>query len=71
MLIRDNSDLARLVHERRRELGLTQEDLAGVIGVHRVFVSQFERGKTTVRFDLVLRLVQALGLEIEIRPRSR
>jgi y4mF family transcriptional regulator len=70
MVVRDNDELASLVRARRSELGLTQEELAGVIGVHRAFVSQFERGKTTVRFGLALRLVQALGLEIDIRPRS-
>jgi y4mF family transcriptional regulator len=71
MFVRDSNELARLVRERRTELGLTQEELAGVIGVHRAFVSQFERGKTTVRFGLALRLIQALGLEVDIRPRGQ
>jgi y4mF family transcriptional regulator len=71
ILIRTVDDLVDVVRARRHELGLTQEALADVIGVHRVFVSQFERGKTSVRFDLVLRLVQALGLDIELRPRGQ
>jgi HTH-type transcriptional regulator / antitoxin HipB len=70
MIIRTAEQLPEAVRERRRELGITQEQLADVIGVHRAFVSQLERGKATVRFDLLLRLVQALGLDIELRPRG-
>jgi len=71
MIIRTADELTITVRERRRELGITQEQLADIIGVHRAFVSQLERGKATVRFDLLLRLVQALGMDIELRPRSR
>jgi y4mF family transcriptional regulator len=71
MIIRTADELTTAVRERRRELGITQEQLADITGVHRAFVSQLERGKATVRFDLLLRLVQALGMDIELRPRSR
>lgn len=70
-IVRTPEDLARIVRERRRELGLSQEDLAGVIGVHRMFVSQLEAGKRSMRLESVLRLVQALGLDIELRPRDK
>ena len=70
MIIRSAEELSNVVRTRRRELGLTQEELAGVIGVHRVFVSQFEGGKRSVRFDLALRLIQALGLDVDLRPRD-
>jgi HTH-type transcriptional regulator/antitoxin HipB len=70
MIVRTADELPEIVRDRRRELGLTQEQLADIIGVHRAFVSQLERGKATVRFDLLLRLVQALGMDIELRPRG-
>jgi HTH-type transcriptional regulator/antitoxin HipB len=71
MVIRKTEELASVVRARRRELGLTQEELAGVIGVSRVFVGQLEGGKANVRLELVLRLVQALGLDVELRPRDQ
>jgi HTH-type transcriptional regulator/antitoxin HipB len=71
MIVQTADELTQIVRARRIELGLTQEDLAGVIGMHRAFVSQFERGKLSVRFEYVLRLVQALGLDIELRPREQ
>jgi y4mF family transcriptional regulator len=70
VVIRSAEELSNVVRTRRRELGLTQEELAGVIGVHRIFVSQFEGGKRSVRFDLALRLIQALGLDVDLRPRD-
>jgi y4mF family transcriptional regulator len=70
MIIRTADQLIATVRDRRRELGLTQEQLADIIGVHRAFVSQLERGKATVRFDLLLKLVQALGMDIELRARG-
>jgi HTH-type transcriptional regulator/antitoxin HipB len=70
MIVRTADELTEIVRDRRRELELTQEQLADIIGVHRAFVSQLERGKATVRFDLLLRLVQALGMDIELRPRG-
>jgi HTH-type transcriptional regulator / antitoxin HipB len=70
MIIRTADELTEIVRERRRELDLTQEQLADIIGVHRAFVSELERGKATVRFDLLLRLLQALGLDVELRPRG-
>ncbi|HLL91586.1 MAG TPA: helix-turn-helix transcriptional regulator [Solirubrobacteraceae bacterium] len=70
MIIRTADELTQTVRERRRELGLTQEQLADIIGVHRAFVSKLERGRGAPRFDLLLRLVQALGMDVELRPRG-
>lgn len=70
MIIRTADELTQTVRERRRELGLTQEQLADIIGVHRAFVSKLKRGRGAPRFDLLLRLVQALGMDIELRPRG-
>lgn len=71
MVIRTTDELASVVRARRRELGLTQEELAGVSGVHRVLVSQLEHGKANVRLALVLRLLQALGLDVDLRARDQ
>ncbi|HLM84821.1 MAG TPA: helix-turn-helix domain-containing protein [Solirubrobacteraceae bacterium] len=71
MIVRTADELTAIVRDRRHELGITQEELADIIDVHRAFVSQLERGKISVRFDLLLRLVQALGLDLELRPRGQ
>ncbi|HST55788.1 MAG TPA: helix-turn-helix domain-containing protein [Solirubrobacteraceae bacterium] len=69
-IIKTVDELAHAARSRRRELGLSQQALADVIDVHRAFIIQFEQGKSSVRLDLVLRLVQALGMDVELRVRQ-
>ena len=71
MILRTTSDLARLVRERRRELGLTQEELANLTALHRTSISLFERGKRMGGLDSILRIVNTLGMDLEVRTRGR
>jgi HTH-type transcriptional regulator / antitoxin HipB len=68
--IRSVDDLARAVRTRRQELEITQEELAAATGVNRRVIGELERGKGTVRLEIVLALAQALGLDVELRPRT-
>ena len=56
---------------RRRELGLSQAQLAERIGVSRKWVSEFERGKATAELGLVLRLLESLDLQLKVTPIGR
>jgi HTH-type transcriptional regulator / antitoxin HipB len=62
--------LANSIRERRRELGLTQENLASKIGVRQRTISDIETSAAT-RLDTVLRALAALDLELVIRPRTK
>lgn len=61
------SDLAVALRQRRRELDLTQEQLADLAGVSVRFLGELERGKASVRLDHVLAVAHALGLRLEAR----
>ena len=61
--------LGKAIRLRRKELRLTQGELAAVAGTSLRFVSEVERGKPTARLDGVLRLLAALGLSLDVRPR--
>jgi y4mF family transcriptional regulator len=65
------SQLAAELRARRALLRLTQDELADVIGVNRRVIGELERGKVTVRFEIVLAVANALGLDIELRARER
>lgn len=52
----------RRVWHRRLLTGLSQEDLALLIGLHRTEVSQVERGLRVPRLDTILKL--AAGVEV-------
>ena len=64
------TDFGRALRARRAALRLTQEDLAGVIGVNRRVVSELERGKGTVRLEIALEAARALGMDVDLRARS-
>lgn len=64
-------DLGATVAERRRALGLRQEDLADLAEVSHRFVQSLEAGKETVRLDKVVAVLRALGLELSVVPRMR
>lgn len=57
--------------ERRRALGLGQEDLADLSGVSVRFIRALEHGKSTVRLDKLLAVLGALGLELRAELRTR
>jgi y4mF family transcriptional regulator len=58
------------LRSRRRELGLTQSDLAFAVGVNRRVIGRLERGVGTVRLETALRAMRALGIELTVRPRG-
>jgi len=52
------------VKQKRKELKLTQEDLALNAGVGLRFVRDFEQGKKTVRLDKVNDVLALFGKEV-------
>lgn len=61
-------DLALCVRDRRRQLGMTQAELADAAGVSRRWLSSLEAGKATAEIGLVLRALDALGLVLDTYP---
>ncbi len=64
--------IAVQVATRRRELGLSQLDLARLTGTTQSAVARLEAGKRPPRIDTLLRIADALDAElaVELRPRS-
>lgn len=58
----------RALSQRRKELGLTQVNLAQTLGTTQAWISRVERGAGKVEFERVLFLTKALGLEVDLRP---
>lgn len=61
--------LGREIRRRRKEAGLRQTDLAAAANTSLRFVSEVERGKPTAQVGSVMRLLNALGLEVELKAR--
>jgi HTH-type transcriptional regulator / antitoxin HipB len=71
MTIRSIHDLAAALRGRRTDLGMSQAELAKRTGVSRKWIYEFEAGKPTAEFGLLLRVLDALGLGIELTPSDR
>lgn len=69
-LARTPLQLGTCIRERRRQMGMTQEQLAAKVGVRQRTVSDIETS-ASVRLDTVLRTLAALDLELMIRPRTK
>lgn len=66
MKIQSIRDLAAAVRGQRKDLGLSQAELAARSGVSRKWVYEFEGGKPTAELRLVLRVIDALGLTLDL-----
>ena len=59
-------DVAAAVRGCRKDLGLSQADLAARVGVSRAWINAVEAGKPSVELGLVLRLLDHLGLRLDL-----
>ena len=58
--------VGRVFKQTRRELGLTQQEVADVSGVKRPNIARLESGKHSPTIDMLQRIAQSMGMEIEI-----
>lgn len=59
--------LGKTLCKRRKELHLTQRELAEMAGCGEAFLHLLEHGKETTRFDKVLAVMKVLGLQFEVQ----
>lgn len=64
--IRSVEDLGRVIRAVRKSTRMRQDDLAAVVGVSQQFAVDVERGKPTVQFGRVLRLLDELGIALSV-----
>lgn len=65
------NNLSAVIKAKRKELGLTQEELAGKAGVGLRFVREMEQGKHTLRMDKVNQVLFLFGFELGPVPLNR
>jgi DNA-binding XRE family transcriptional regulator len=57
---------AQILHDARKEMKITQAELASRIGVNKGYISRIENGLTSPNVTTFYRIVNALGLHVEI-----
>jgi len=64
--------VADKVAERRQEIGLSQRELAELVGTTQSAIARLERGGRPPRIDTLLRIADALECElvVDLKPRK-
>jgi HTH-type transcriptional regulator / antitoxin HipB len=65
-IILSSTDIGNSIRAKRKADKLTQADAAALCGVGTRFLGELERGKETAEIGKVLRILQGLGLELQI-----
>ena len=63
-VIRSAAEFGRTVRDRRRDLGLTQEELAARCGVGKRFIVDLEAGKPTSQLGKALTAASEVGIAL-------
>jgi HTH-type transcriptional regulator / antitoxin HipB len=71
LILTEAKTLGAEIREARRRQGLGQEDVAFAANVSPRTVFAIEKGKPTVRFDMLARVLAAVGLRLATEPRDR
>ena len=66
MKIKSVKSVGALVRDQRKERGWSQEELAGKVGVSRLWIGHLEKGKETVEAGLLMKTLRALGLALDV-----
>lgn len=61
--------IGEVIRERRMQQRVTLEDMAALTGIGINTLSRLERGVGNTQMNVLLRVLDILGLEISIQPR--
>jgi predicted transcriptional regulator len=64
--------IAEKVFERRTEIGMSQRELAELVGTTQSAIARLERGGRPPRIDTLLKIAEALECEliVDLKPRA-
>lgn len=68
--VRTAQDIGRRVRQQRQDMNLRQLDVAGLANTGNRLIVDVENGKPTVQLQKVLDLLDILGLEVVIQPKT-
>ena len=63
-------EIGKLIKTRRKQLAITQPDLAEIAGLSTNTVYQIERGLANPSFRVLFQLLEVLGLEMRVHVKN-
>lgn len=70
-IIRIDTQLGNAIRRERRKQNITQGELGQRVGMHQETISRIEHGNGAIKLSNLLALLAALGLEMQLHPRSQ
>jgi len=70
-MLQSTQPIAEKIRELRKRHRLSQGELAAIAGVSLPTVSRLERGKETIRLDVLVKMLNALGYDLEIKAKEK
>lgn len=55
-----------VLRDRRKEIGMTQKELAEKVGRDRTYISRVEKGETDLQLSSFIRIADALGIMLRL-----
>lgn len=71
LIARTPQQLGAVIRRRRKQAGLSQQDLGSKIRLRQATISKLESGEPATRLQTLLDALAALELELVVRPRTK
>lgn len=69
-IARSPTQLGNLIQRQRKQMGMSQTDLASLVGLRQELISKIERGHEGTKLASIYALFAALDLELVVEARS-
>jgi len=63
----DKNNISHIIKFHRKKSGLTQKELADLAGVGKTAIFDIEKGKETVQFSTLKKVLNVLNISIEFK----
>lgn len=70
-IVRSPKQLGALIQQARVQRGMSQKDLADLIGTYQKTISSVENGNSGAKLETMFSLLAALDLDLELVPRRK
>ncbi len=63
----NSQELSSIIKEHRKKSGLSQAALARLAGLGKTVIFDVEKGKLSIRFDTLLKILNVLNIKLELK----
>ncbi|KTD61430.1 helix-turn-helix domain-containing protein [Legionella spiritensis] len=70
LIIRSPTELAILIKNQRKKLGLSQAEVGDLVNLKQKTISAIENSPESVKLGTLFRILSAIDLEINIAPKN-